>query len=180
MSIKKRAYVKDMATIAMCTSVIIISSWIAIPFAVSITMQLAAIFIISLLFGLKISLASVLLYIFIGFCGLPVFSGFNSGLSAILGPTGGFIIGFIFIPVIINAFKLSKTSAKMSTLLSMLFSLLACYALGVIWYWKIYARTTDVGFIGAFSVCVVPFLIPDILKIFLSIFIVSKLKNHIK
>ncbi len=177
---KKQAYIRSMAMIAMCTSVIIISAWIAIPFAVNITMQLAAIFVVSLLFELKTSLISILLYIFIGICGLPVFSGYNSGLSALLGPSGGFIISFIFIPPVITIFKKTKKSIKAMSVFAMLLCLIICYFVGTLWYWKIYANNSNIRMFDAFAVCVLPFIVPDLLKILLSSIVSSKLYKHIK
>ena len=177
---ERQTYIRSMAMIAMCTSVIIISSWIAIPFAVNVTMQLAAIFIVSLLFELKISISAVCLYILVGLCGLPVFSGYNSGLSALLGPSGGFILSFLFIPPIIAIFKKTKNSIKAMSVFAMLLCLIVCYFAGTLWYWKIYANNANIRLLDAFTVCVLPFIVPDLLKILLSSIISSKMCKHIK
>ena len=87
---------RDLAYIAICTSLICISAWITIPGTVPFTLQTFAIFFTLGLLGAKRGMLSILIYILIGMIGLPVFSSFNSGLGVIAGPTGGYIIGFIF------------------------------------------------------------------------------------
>ncbi len=169
-----KTYVKEMAIISMCTAMIVVSSWIAIPFTVSFTLQTLAIFVISALFKLRISLSAVVIYELLGLCGLPVFSGFTSGLSAIIGPTGGFIIGFMLIPVIVRVFK-ANSNAVLT--LSMLVALLVCYVLGTLWFAMLYGTLSFQGILNAVLVCVLPFILPDIAKIVLAVFLSSRLKR---
>ena len=172
-----RAYIKESVAVSMCTAMIVISSWLSIPFAVSFTLQTLAIFTVSALFKFRISFSSVALYILIGLCGLPVFSGFTGGPSALVGPTGGFIIGFLLIPVIIKCFGAKR---KLMLAVSMLAALLLCYTVGTIWYTVMYAGITLEGCLSALAVCVLPFIIPDILKIALAVLLWSRLKNTVK
>ncbi len=159
---RNSTYVKNIAAVSMCTALIVISSWLTFPFAVNFTLQTFAIFLVCLLFDLKISLSSVILYLLIGIVGIPVFSGFGAGASALLGPTGGFLISFLTFPLIIAALK-----SKMR-ILSMLISTVISYIFGTLWYYFIYAGGSDTGMLGILGICVVPFIIPDIIKIFLA------------
>ncbi len=176
-NISYRTYVKQMAIVSMCAAIIVISAWIAIPFTVSFTLQTLAIFVISALFELRISLLSVTLYTALGLCGLPVFSGFSSGPSAIIGPTGGFIIGFLFIPPIIRAFH---AKSKRMLALSMVISLLICYTVGTVWFIALYGSFSLPDILNALTVCVLPFILPDIAKIALAVLLSSRLKTIIK
>jgi biotin transport system substrate-specific component len=160
----------------MCAAFIVLSAWLTVPFTVSFTLQTLAIFVISAVFNLRVSLGSVCLYVALGIFGLPVFSGFSSGVSAIAGPTGGFVIGFLFIPIIIFCFKAKN---KPLLALSMLASLLFCYFVGTLWYMLIYSGDASLGIWGAPTVCVIPFIIPDLAKIAIAVFISARLKNII-
>ena len=172
-----RTYVKDMAIVSMCAAMIVISAWLTVPFTVSFTLQTLAIFVISSLFVLRISFSAVMLYVLLGMCGLPVFAGFSSGLAALLGPSGGFIFAFLFIPPIIRAFK-PQTSIRLTV--AMLTSLVACYFLGTLWYTITCAEFTSVGVLSSVSLCVLPFIIPDLAKIAFAVFLWSRLKPFIK
>jgi biotin transport system substrate-specific component len=126
-------------------------------------------------FGLKKSILAVLVYILIGICGVPVFSGFGAGVAAILGPTGGYIIGFIFIPLIMNVFIRGKSN-KLILSISMLIALLVCYLVGTAWYCLVYNSLSPVGIWSAISICVIPFVIPDLFKILIATLISARLK----
>ena len=166
-----------MITVSMCTAIIAISAWLTIPFTVSFTLQTLAIFVISAVFKLRISISSVALYILLGACGLPIFSGFGAGLSALLGPTGGYILGFVFIPIIMSLIPHNK---KIMLALSMTISLLACYTLGTVWYLLAYGSFAVADIVGALSICVLPFILPDAIKIALAVILATRLKRIIK
>lgn len=73
-----------------------ICSWISIPLTIPFTLQTFGIFFICFLFGGKKGTLYVLAYIITGAIGLPVFSGFRGGMSALLDLTGGYIVGFVW------------------------------------------------------------------------------------
>ena len=86
---------------ALFAAVITVCSWISLPvFAVPITLQTFAVFSALLILGGKYGTMSVLVYILLGSVGAPVFSGFRGGLSALMGPTGGYIVGFLLTGII--------------------------------------------------------------------------------
>ena len=174
-NINKRLRIRSMAVISMCVAIIDVSSWIIVTFTVNFTLQTLAIFLISAVFGLKKSILAVLVYILIGICGVPIFSGFGAGIAAIVGPTGGYIIGFIFIPFIMNVFIRRKFN-KLILAVSMLIALLVCYLFGTTWYCLVYDSVSPVGFLSAISICVIPFVIPDLLKILIATLISARLK----
>ena len=163
-----------MATIAMCVAVTVISSWITVPFLVNFSLQTMSIFIIAFVFGLKKSMISLFIYILLGVIGLPVFSGFGSGVGVLLGPTGGFIMGFVFIPPIIAVLKRQR-QGYWWRVFTMLISIVPCYVLGTVWYGAFFAG--ERGVLGILLVCVIPFLLPEFVKILLSAVIVKRLNG---
>lgn len=168
-------YVKNIAAVSMCTAFIVISSWITIPFAINFTLQTFAIFVICLLFDFKIAFSSIAVYLVLGTVGVPVFSGFGAGITAVLGPTGGFLISFLLFPIIVKIFK--YRSSFLLRILSMIICMLICYVLGALWYYFGYSGADGESIFGILGVCVFPFIIPDIVKIFLAALIYGRLSK---
>ena len=110
-AVKKRTGSKviDMVYIAMGATLIAICSWISIPTAVPFTLQTFAVFFVLLLLGGERGTLAILIYILLGAVGAPVFAGFNGGIGVLLGNTGGYILGFLFVGLIYMLFtKLFK------------------------------------------------------------------------
>ena len=94
---KGRDKVINLVYASMFTALITVCGWICIPSAVPFTLQTLAVFLCIMLLGTKRSLAAVITYILLGAVGCPVFSGFRGGIGTLLGPTGGYITGFVLI-----------------------------------------------------------------------------------
>lgn len=168
----------------MFAAMIAVCSWIQIPAAVPFTMQTFAVFLTAGLLGGKRGTVTVLIYILLGMVGLPVFSGFKGGIGAIIGTTGGYIIGFIFAALVMWMFEIiSRKKAKQKTLIlaiSMAAGLIICYAFGTAWFIILYTKTKEpVGILTALSWCVFPFILPDIIKIVLALTLTQKLRRFI-
>ncbi|MBR1478736.1 MAG: biotin transporter BioY [Lachnospiraceae bacterium] len=169
---KKKLKAIDIVYIAIGAALMAVCSWISIPFVVPFTLQTFAVFLTVNLLGGKRGSISVLVYILLGAVGLPVFANFKGGLGALLGTTGGYIIGFLFTAAVMWA--LEKISSKNIALNAavMLLGLLVCYAFGTAWFMYVYIR--DNGAVTLFTVlswCVIPFIVPDVIKIALALFI---------
>lgn len=165
-----------MTHIALFAILIGICSWITIPGAVPFTLQTFGVFLAVSVLGGKRGTAAVLLYIFIGLIGIPVFSGFRGGIGVLLGNTGGYILGFIFSALLMWLFEIIWK--RRFLFLSMILSLLVCYTFGTLWFLLIY--TGDNGVIGITTIlswCVLPFIIPDFLKIFLAFLLGKQLRK---
>jgi len=175
---RTKKYTQDIAKVAMCTAILAVSAWLTVPFVINFTMQTFAVFTISSIFGWKKSCISILLYIAIGLCGAPVFSGFGAGISPIIGPTGGYLFGFIFIPPIIDLFKRINKQSKAILAVSMLIGLIICYAFGTAWYTVVYGAGIE-SIWSILSVCVLPFLLPDIAKLVLAVIISERISGNI-
>lgn len=171
---------KDISLIALFSAIIVICSLITIPSAIPFTLQTFAVFLCLNILGAKKGLISILIYILLGVAGLPVFSGFNGGIGVLLNVTGGYIIGFIFSALafwLITA-MFNKKSRKIVNLIASFIGLVVCYAFGTIWYVLLFVKNGDtISFTSALTICVLPFVIPDVLKIILSIVISEKIKK---
>lgn len=179
-AVNSRLGTKDYALIGLFVSLMAVCAWITIPAAVPFTMQTFAVFLSCALLGGKRGTICVLIYLLLGAVGLPVFSGFSGGPGHILGPTGGYIIGFIFTALIMWLFEKLWGASQLILIASMAAGLFICYAFGTAWFVIVYTRSTGpVGFATALGWCVIPYIIPDALKIALAIILNSRLRKHI-
>ena len=121
------------------------------------------------LLGGKWGTVSILLYLLLGAAGLPVFSGFRGGFGQILGITGGFLWGFLASGLVYWAL------ARFGRAPAMVAGLLACYGCGCLWFY--FYSGGGFGFI--LLRCVVPYLIPDLLKLWLADMLIRRLRKVI-
>ncbi|NCC86464.1 MAG: biotin transporter BioY [Clostridia bacterium] len=171
----------DMVYIALLVALMAVCSWVSIPATVPFTMQTFAVFCAVGLLGGKRGTIAVAVYILLGLVGVPVFAGFKGGIGALLGVTGGYVIGFIFVALIYWIITKLFGDKTMVMAIAMFIGLLVCYAFGTAWFVFVYAKGSgSIGFAAAFGLCVAPFIVPDIIKIFLSIFVVKRVSKHIK
>ena len=167
---------RDIATIAMGVALIAVCSWISIPMTIPFTLQTFAVCLVTALFGLKRGMWTVLCYILLGAVGAPVFSGFKGGIAALLGTTGGYIVGFLFTALIVGL-AVEQFGRNLPVLVvSMAVGILVCYAFGTAWFMIVYARKTGpIGLGTALGWCVFPYLIPDAVKIALASVLTGRL-----
>ena len=171
----------DITYIAICAALIVICSWISIPTEPPFTMQTFAVFCALGLLGAKKGTVSVLVFLLLGAIGLPVFSGFKGGIGAILGATGGYMVGFIFMGIIYRIGEILGKGKNVINIISMVIGLFVCYAFGTIWFMVVYTKNTGaIGFGKAFSLCVLPFIIPDIVKLILAEILIIKLRKVLR
>ncbi len=171
-----RLHIKDMLQASLFGAVIAVCAFISVPFAVPFTLQLFAVFCAAALLGTRRAVLSVLIYILLGAAGLPVFSGFRGGFGVLFGATGGFVIGFVFC-AFIEGLLVSRLGHGIHTLIfSMIAGLSACYVFGAFQYaYVTFGHLGRSELRAAFGICVLPFVVPDLLKIFLAAVISSRL-----
>lgn len=168
----------DMAYIGIFAVVIAVCSWISIPAAVPFTLQTFAVFLAVILLGGKRGTMSVLVYILIGAIGIPVFSGFRGGIGVFLHNTGGYIAGFLLSALIMWAAEGLLGRKLWVQAVSMILGLAACYAVGTAWFMFVYIRSTGaVGVMTVLGWCVIPFIIPDAVKIMLALLLGNVLRK---
>ena len=178
---RKRISVYDLVMVALFAALIAVCAWITIPGAVPFTLQTMGVFLAVGLLGGKRGTAAVLVYILLGAVGMPVFSGFSGGVGRLLGTTGGYIIGFLVAALAMWAMEAIFGKAKWVLPVSMLLGLLLCYTFGTAWFLVLYTQTKGaISVASVLSMCVVPFIIPDLLKIALALLLTSRLSKFIK
>ena len=181
MNTAKNSRTKNMVLTALFAALIAVCSWITVPGPVPFTLQTMAVFLAVGLLGGKNGSICVLLYILLGAVGLPVFAGFKGGIGALLGTTGGYILGFLFSALLMWAMEKTMGQKTWVLILSMVLGLLVCYAFGTVWFRFVYLKTTGaVGWMTVLGWCVFPFLIPDGLKIALASLLTLKLRKYLK
>lgn len=178
---------REAAYLALGVAIITVCAWITVPFgAIPVTLQTFAVALIGALFGALRGGIVVGVYLIMGLIGIPVFSGFNAGVTALLGATGGYMIGFLFEVVIaglFSAMKIKNKIAKTALLyLGMIIGMAVCYFFGTLWFITVYSRgsTEGVSVASALMLCVVPFLLPDGIKLFFAALLSERLKKFVK
>ncbi len=174
---------RDIAYIAVFTALIAVGAWISIPTPVRIdfTLQTLGIFLALGILGGRRGTLAVTAYLLLGAVGAPVFSGFSGGLSALLTPSGGYLIGFFFAALAMWGME-KVLGEKLWVLgLSMLLGTAVCYAFGTAWFMVVYpAGGESVGLWTALTWCVFPYLPFDLMKIALALALTSQLRRHVK
>ena len=166
---------KRLVKIALAAALTAVCAWITIKLpAISFTMQIFAVYLSALLLGPLDGLIATAVYLLLGAAGLPVFSGFGAGLGTLAGPTGGYLVGFLLIPVCL--FLHARFNKPWSLVLSCVLGLAACYAFGTAWF----VILTGKGLVPALTACVVPFIIPDAVKITLAWLISTRVKKYVE
>ena len=185
--VRLKSAAKEIAYLALSVAILAVCAWITIPFtAIPVTLQTFAVAFIAVLLGPVRSLMAVAVYLLMGLIGIPVFSNFNAGAAALLGPTGGYLIGFLFEVVITGLFgriPVKNKFAKVAIVyLGMLLGLVALYFFGTLWYITVYNRGASeaVGVGAALMLCVVPYLLPDAVKTLIAALVGVRLKPFLK
>ncbi len=162
----KRMKTIDMAYVALFSVLIVICSWISVPTAVPFTMQTFAVFLAVAVLGGRRGTLAVVLYLLMGAVGLPVFSGFMGGIGRLFDVTGGYMLGFLVSALFM--WHAEKIFGKKDVVLalSMVIGILICYAFGTAWFVFLYGQSTGpVALSAVIITCVLPFVIPDTIKI---------------
>ena len=170
---------RNMALCGLFTAVLAICAWISVPMGDTvITLQTFGIFLTLGLLGGKRGTVTVLVYLLLGAIGAPVFSGFRGGLGALLGTTGGYIFGFMSTSMLYWIMTSIKDTPRIR-LIAMVLGLLLCYICGSWWYMTRYltAAQTTLGLV--LLKCVVPYLLPDAIKLALAWILTGKLKRFV-
>ncbi|MBQ7839762.1 MAG: biotin transporter BioY [Lachnospiraceae bacterium] len=166
----------DMVYIAVFAVLIAVCSWISIPATVPVTLQTFGVFVAVGSLGGRRGSISVLIYLLLGIMGIPVFSGFTGGVGILLGNTGGYIIGFLFSALVMWGVETLLGKKTWVLALSMVLGLFVCYAFGTIWFMAVYADSiSKIGLFTALGWCVLPFILPDIVKIALALLVCKRL-----
>ncbi|MCB5920796.1 biotin transporter BioY [Mediterraneibacter faecis] len=165
---------KQMVLIALMTAVTCVLGPLSIPLPFSpvpISLTNFAIFLAIFVLGMKSGTISFIIYLLLGAIGVPVFSSFRGGLQVLAGPTGGYLIGFIFLALIMG-FALEHFDRKLvPTIIGMIIGMAVCYAFGTVWL----AKLLSLSFKEGLMMGVIPYLAGDAAKIIIAAIVGPKL-----
>lgn len=170
----KKNKIQNLTLIALMSAILCIMGPIVIPIGmVPMSFTNMAIYLTIILLDKKRATISVAIYLLIGFVGLPVFAGFTGGAGKLLGPTGGYLIGYLGLSWI-SGFIMERL--EKSKILALCLGTICLYLVGTIWL----MLQSKLGFATAISVGVLPFLIFDIIKILVAIALGNSIKKRIR
>ena len=165
---------KQMVLIAPMTAVTCVLGPLSIPLPFSpvpISLTNFAIFLAIFVLGMKSGTISFIIYLLLGAVGVPVFSSFRGGFQVLAGPTGGYLIGFIFLALIMG-FALDHFDRKLvPTIIGMIIGMAVCYAFGTVWL----AKLLSLSFKEGLMMGVIPYLAGDAAKIIIAAIVGPKL-----
>ena len=151
------------ARCGLCIALLAVASCITIPLGpVPFTLQTLAVAMLPVALGGRDAVATVALYLLLGTLGLPVFSGFSGGIAALVGPTGGFLWGFLAGTAFAAGIQhLEAVPEPLREALGAAGMLLISYAWGTAQLMVVMGMTLP----AALALAVAPFVIPDIIKL---------------
>lgn len=167
---------RGMVLAALFAALLAVFSQLAVPMVpVPINLGLLAVYLCALALEPRWALISVGLYLAMGAVGLPVFAGFRGGPAALLGPTGGYLLGYVCAAGLIAALR-DKADSLAGRLGILTLGLLACYIPGTLWLMMLTGRTAA----EALPLAVYPFLPGDAVKIITAAMLAPKLRKALK
>ncbi len=178
-----RMRTRDITYIAVFTALLAICSWIAIPTPtnISFTLQTLGVLLALGVLGGRRGTLAVLVYLLLGAIGIPVLADFSGGIGAFATPSGGYLIGFIFTALVMWGMEAVLGKSLPVLGISMVLGIAVCYVFGTAWFLLVYAQTeSPVGLMTALAWCVLPYLVPEGIKIFLALSMSKVLREHAK
>ena len=172
---------KNSILIALFSVIILICSRIAIPTVIPFTLQSLGVFLTLGILGGKKGCISLLLYLTMGLIGIPISATGEAGFGLFLGPTAGYLIGWILCGIIFWIFESRMGNSKKTRLVFLSIGTIICYITGTVWFISVYAiDNTSIGIWAALCYCVFPFIIFDAIKLIIANIIADKLHKKIK
>lgn len=158
--------VKDMVLVGLFAALTAVLSQISIPIpftTVPLTMQIFAVALVGIILGAKNGFISMIIYLLLGSIGMPVFAELSGGIGILLGPTGGFLLGYPFMAFIIG-FVSQRYHYKVYIFIGMILGLVVDYLMGTI----IFSLAMRTSIYESLLMCVLPFILLDMIKIILA------------
>lgn len=165
METTKKMSISTYVTIALMAAIICVLSPFSIPLPSLVPISLAtlALYFTAYVLGCVKGTISCLIYLLLGLIGIPVFSGFSSGPAKILGPTGGYLLGYIFVSLICG-FVVERFENRIAQIIGFVIATAVLYAFGTAWF--VFQQKTTWS--AAIASCVLPFLFGDAIKIIIA------------
>ncbi|MCD8125441.1 MAG: biotin transporter BioY [Lachnospiraceae bacterium] len=154
--------VRQMALVGMMSAVLCILGPLSLPIGlVPISLASLGVYFIAYVLGSRRAVISCLVYLILGLVGLPVFSSFSGGAGKLFGPTGGYLIGYLFTAAICGWFVERFPGKRVLHALGMVLGTAVLYLIGTVWL----AVQANLSASAALATGVTPFLIGDCVKI---------------
>lgn len=169
--------VRRLCVTALMSAVMCLLGPLSIPIGpVPISVMTLIIYLAVYLLGMRMGTISCIIYLMLGFVGLPVFAGYTGGAGKLLGPTGGYLVGYIFL-ALISGFIMEHFSYKrIWCITGMVLGTAVLYLFGTVWY----AVLMKSSLAQAAILCVQPFIIGDLAKIILAELVGQELRKRLK
>ncbi|MCI6926035.1 MAG: biotin transporter BioY [Butyricicoccus porcorum] len=173
---KTKTNVREMALIAVMAAVTCVLGPLSVPIGVvPISFTNLAVYLAIYVLGCKRGTISYIVYLLIGLVGVPVFSSFTGGVGKLFGPTGGYLIGFIFMALICGWF-IDKFDCKLvPSFVGMVLGTIVCYVFGTVWL----AYQAGMSFYAALAAGVLPFIIGDLVKMVIAAVIGPQVRRQL-
>ena len=193
---RNRSLVHNMSYIGLFAALIVVCSYLAVNVGeIPYTLQTLGVCVTAGLLGWKRGTLSVVVYILLGICGIPVFSGFKNFYALIGGASAGYVIGFIFTALLVGLATdymhligdktKNKTVGQVLELtvlaLAMVIGVAVCYFFGTLWFMFVYkGSATAENLQAALTYCVYPYIWADLIKIIVAALLVNRLQRFVK
>jgi biotin transport system substrate-specific component len=173
---KNKLSIKELTLVGMGAALMAVFSQIAIPLpiGVPVTLQAFAVVIIAIVLEQKLAVLALFIFTLVGSIGVPVFANFNGGIRVVIGPTGGYLIGFIIMGFIIGA--ASKTNNKWIIFASVYAGLIVDYIIGVTQL----ALVAKLSLAQALAGGMYPFVIKDVIAVGLAAVVALQIKRIVR
>ena len=179
LSTKPTYSIKQLALAGLMSAIICILGPISLPLPgnlVPVSLGTLAIYFVMTVLGLKLGVVSVVVYILLGLCGLPVFTGFMGGPGKLFGPTGGYIIGYLFLALISGFFMEKFENRLLPNILGMLLGTAVLYLFGSVWL----AYQASYTLPQALMAGAIPYIPGDLIKIALAMSLGRQLRKRLQ
>lgn len=176
---KQNFHIRQLTTVGLMTAVLCVLGPLAlnIPFSpVPVSLGMLGIYLATSILGMRSGVLSVVIYILLGFAGVPVFVNFTAGAGKLFGPTGGYIIGYIFMALVCGFFIDKWDSKFMMCFLGMALGTAVCYLFGTVWLACQMSLTLPKALIAG----VLPYIPFDLAKLLLALVLGSQVRKRLK
>lgn len=176
---------RSIAFVALTIAIMGVSAWVAIPFGpVLLTLQMFALMFAIMVLTPKQCMAAIVGYLALGAVGLPMFSGMRGGVGMLMGPTGGYLWGYLLgAAAALLVREALRRVAGRDGAKAFAVDMAACLAFIVVTYvcgCFQYAAVVGVDLAAAFAVTIAPFAIPDLLKAVAAVLCARAVKRAIR
>lgn len=168
--------IKKSLTIALMAAVISVLSPISMSIPISpvpISLSTFVIYLTANILGGINAAFSTIIYVLLGIVGVPVFTGFTGGVAKVLGPTGGYIISYVFLAIISGCIIEKNQNNIIMCFVGMILGTIVLYIVGTLWLAHVAGMTFDKALLAG----VIPFIPGDIIKMILAYILGRNIKR---